>query len=104
MLRRLLLSIFRIKIIYGDARRTLASAESSMATLAELWQVQNYLRRHLPNFGKCKIICGDTCRTLASAKSSTATLAELWQVQNYLRQLSLYVTSDNNYIIVSFAK
>ncbi|MDR2927092.1 MAG: hypothetical protein LBV41_02635 [Cytophagaceae bacterium] len=55
------------------------------ATLAELWQAQNHLRRRLPDFSKCKIIYGDTCRTLAGAKSSTATLAELWQVQNHLR-------------------
>jgi hypothetical protein len=75
MLRRLLLSIFRIKIICGDACQTLADKKSSMAMLAELWQIKNHLRRCLPNFGRWKIIYGDACRILADKKLSTAVFA-----------------------------
>ncbi|MDR2926858.1 MAG: hypothetical protein LBV41_01435 [Cytophagaceae bacterium] len=47
MLRGLLLSIFRIKIICGDACRTLVNGKSSAAMLAELWQMENHLRHFL---------------------------------------------------------
>ncbi|MDR2927698.1 MAG: hypothetical protein LBV41_05815 [Cytophagaceae bacterium] len=83
----------KLKIICGDACRTLANKKSSAAMFAEFWQIENHLRRYLPNFGKLKIIYGDTCRTLANKKSSAAMLAEIWQIKNHLRRFLLCVIS-----------